>query len=359
MLAATLLGIVILAAARRVMFTGPIAAPEEIPVDNIVDMHCHTAGIGAGDTSDCFVSNELRRSWRFGHYLKTFAVTESELHEHGDVYILTKISEAIAQSQYVAAAVVLAMDGVVGPDGVLDKPNTEFYVGNRYVGNAVKAFDNLYFGASVNPFRSNALNELDWSAANGAKLLKWLPSIQDIDPADERITPFYEKLVALKLPLLTHVGDEASFTRAQDHLADPKRLRLPLEIGVTVIAAHAATSGKNEGQENVERLATLFAEFPNLYADISTLTQINRRRYLKTVLHDSRFKGRLLYGTDHPLTNTPLVTPWQYPLNLTIAQMVSASRIQNSWDRDVTLKHLLGFPAGIFTAPSAVLNLSL
>ena len=44
----------------------------------------------------------------------------------------------------------------------------------------------------------------------------------------------------------------------------------------------------------------------------------------------------------YPLTNTPLVTPWQYPMNLTLRQMWQLSRTRNSWDRDVKLKAALG-----------------
>ena len=44
----------------------------------IVDMHCHIAGIGAGD-SGCFVSEKLRNNWRFGIYLRSFGVTQKEI----------------------------------------------------------------------------------------------------------------------------------------------------------------------------------------------------------------------------------------------------------------------------------------
>jgi hypothetical protein len=99
--------------------------------------------------------------------------------------------------------------------------------------------------------------------------------------------------------------------------------------------------------------------YPNLAADLSTLTQINRRKYLRTVLNDERLHGRLMYGTDYPLTNTPLVTPWQYPLNLTLRQLWDLGRIRNSWDRDVRLKAALGVRPEVFTLSREYLGRSL
>ena len=40
--------------------------------------------------------------------------------------------------------------------------------------------------------------------AAGAVLLKWLPIVQNFNPADERCFPFYEALAHHKLPLLSH-----------------------------------------------------------------------------------------------------------------------------------------------------------
>ena len=165
-------------------------------------------------------------------------------------------------------------------------------------------------------------------------------------------------MAELDLPLLTHVGDEDSFSRTDNTLGDPKLLKLPLECGVQIIAAHVASSGEREGVENIERLLEMMPEFPNLYADISTLTQMNRSRYLPQVLSDERLKGRLMYGTDYPLTNTPFVTALQFPLRLTIREMADIILTKNSWDRDVKLKAALGCPKEVFELSRSFLKLS-
>lgn len=335
-------------------FRGPVLPPEPLPTGQILDMHCHVAGIGAGN-SGCFVSSRLLRSWKLGFYLRSFGVSRGELREHGDVLCGERLAQTLAASHFVRRSVVLAMDGVANADGQLDLARSEFYVPNEFVAALTVHHTNLLFGASINPYRSDALARLDRAAADGACLVKWLPSIQLIDPADTRLTPFYRRLADLHLPLLVHTGSEHSFTWARDELGDPDRLRLPLSLGVTVIAAHAAWPGRHDGERDVDRLARLMTQYPNLYADISSLTQINKLGALREVLRRPEFRGRLVYGTDFPLVNMPIVSPWFFPLDLKPSQMCRISRIKNPWDRDVALKQALGVPADVFTRAATLL----
>lgn len=275
-------------------------------------------------------------------------MTQAELETEGDQLLVKRVSQQLAQSEHVGKAVMLALDGVMDANGELDRIRTEVYVPNEYLALEVAKYTNLLFGASVNPYRRDAIQRLEWAHAHGAKLVKWIPSIQLIDPADEKLVPFYNRMAALKIPLLTHAGQERSFTHADDSLADPERLRLPLRLGVVVIAAHIASTGKVNGQRDTDRLRRLLVEYPNLYSEISSLTQLNKLGYLKEALQAPEFAGRLLYGTDYPLINTMLVSPYYFPLSLTWRQMRDLSKVPNPWDRDVLLKQALGVPAGLF-----------
>jgi hypothetical protein len=322
----------------------------------VIDIHCHTAGIGAGN-SGCFISPKLRRSWKYPVYLKSFGVTNAELEREGDRLVLRRLSERLAASSRVQAAVVLALDGVVDSRGQLDRERTEMYIPNDFLARECRQHPNLLFGASVNPLRPDALERLDAAAAAGAVLVKFLPSIQGTDPADRRLGPYYRRLAKLRLPLLTHTGLEESFTRADNALADPARLRLPLEEGVTVIAAHCASSGRSHGEENLARLLPLFAEFPNLYADISALTQLNRLGHLQRVLQHREIHDRLLYGTDMPLPATGLTSPWFHLFRLGMGEARRLAAIRNPWDQDVELKLALGMPEEILFRTAAVLTI--
>ena len=312
-----------------------------LPSSTIIDIHCHTAGIGAG-SSGCFVSSAMRRNVRFNFFLKTFGVSERELLLHGDGLVLERLSKRLGESRQVSAAVVLAMDGVVNAQGRLDEAATEIHIPNEFLGRECRKYPNLLFGASINPGRSDALERLDRAAEEGAVLLKWLPSVQHIDPVDARLTPFYRRLRELQLPLLTHTGNEESFTRVDNSLADPLRLRRALDEGVTVIAAHCASNGKNDGQANLERLLALFGQYPNLHADISALTQANRLGHLTRVLRNAGIHDRLLYGSDMPIINSAITSPWWHAYRIPLPEVRRIAAIKNPWDRDVELKLALG-----------------
>lgn len=314
-------------------------------------MHCHAAGIGAGN-SGCFVSAQMRDSFKFRLYLRSFGVTEAEVQAAGDGLILQRLSAKLAQSRYVKRAVVLAIDGVVDErTGEMDRARTEFYVPNEFLAAEVPKYKNLLWGASVNPLRKDALARLAWAKAHGAVLVKWLPPIQGFDPADPRLVPFYDKLVELHLPLLVHTGPENSFTKASDELGDPSRLELAAKCGVTVIAAHAGCGevwlGSNDASDD---LARLMRKYPNVYADISALALVTRGRALQRVLQNPAFTGRLLYGSDYPLIEmTVLESACEFPFSISPWNARRIMKEPNAWDRDVLLKQQLGVPRDVWT----------
>ena len=289
----------------------------------------------------------MLNNWRFKIYLHSFGVTKKEVMEKGDGIIGDKISASLAQSKFVRQAVILALDGVVDGQGNLDTNRTEVYVPDEFVAAVCAQHTNLLFGCSVNPYRPDALARLEWAKAHGAVLVKWIPPVMAIQPDDPQLIPFYQKMVELNLPLLCHTGEEKSFSRASADLGDPEKLRLPLSLGVKVIAAHIASGGTYHGERGPDRLARLMREYPNLYTDISALTNVNKPGCLKEALTKPEFAGRLVYGTDYPLINTALESPW-YSFHLTLRQKWEVWRTKNPWDRDVLTKHYLGVPTETF-----------
>lgn len=324
--------------------------------EGYLDMHVHTAGIGAGG-SGAFIGAEMRDNFRFRFYLRAFGVTEEELEAAGDGLVIERISAQVAESKDVSRAVVLAMDGVVGADGELDREATQFYVPGNFVAAEAKRYDNLCYGASVNPYRHDALARLEQAKADGALLVKWIPNIMGFDPADPAITPFYRKLVGLDLPLLSHAGKEQAFADAKNEYGDPRRLALPLSLGVTVVAAHIATTGRNGGEENFERIQPMFDDYPNLYSEISSLTQVNKRKYLKRALAVPGLDKRLLYGSDYPLQFFPLVWSFYFVGDIGAATARRVSSLSNAWDRDVALKRAIGTPEHVFGRSAELLDI--
>lgn len=322
-------------------------APGPATEKQIVDFHVHVAGLGHGD-SGCFINQTMRDNFRFKFYLKAMGVSEEELETNGDSILFDRISASVQESKFVSHAIILALDGVIDSAGKLDREKTQVYVPNDFVQQQTSRHENLLFAASINPYRPDAIERLERAHKQGAVMIKWIPSIMYIDPADPVIRPFYEKMVQLEMPLLSHTGMEKSFAGASDELADPMRLQLPLSLGVKVVAAHIATTGKSEGQDNFERIMPMFLKYPNLFADISSLTQINKLPYMERALAALEARGRLIYGSDWPLQFFPLVSAWYHLDQISISDAHRIGKIENQWDRDVALKRAMGVQQEVF-----------
>jgi predicted TIM-barrel fold metal-dependent hydrolase len=223
---------------------------------------------------------------------------------------------------------LLAFDKNYSPDGIPNLEKTEFYVPNEYVFKLAEQYPEMFIpNISVNPYRPDALNELERWARRGARIVKWLPNAMGIDPSDSRCDSFYQKMKKLDLILLSHGGEEKAVEADEDQkLGNPLLLRRALDAGVKVIVAHCAGLGDNEDLDDPERKRIpnfdLFMRLMEdkryeglVFADISAMTQFNRiGKPLKTILNREDLQERLVNGSDYPLPainvlvrTTPLV----------------------------------------------------
>lgn len=213
--------------------------------------------------------------------------------------------------------VLLAFDHAVDDHGRERAEQSTFHTPNEYAAAVVAEFPQRFeWIASVHPYREDAIARLDRAAAAGARGVKWLPSAMNIDPASSRCDAFYQRLVRWNLPLLVHCGEEVAAPGARrEPYNNPLRVRRPLDHGVRVIVAHAASLGRardlDAGGEAGPWVAAfdLFARLMQerryerlLYADLSAVFQRNRdlevQRRLLTRRH---WHPRLLHGSDYPL----------------------------------------------------------
>jgi predicted TIM-barrel fold metal-dependent hydrolase len=210
---------------------------------------------------------------------------------------------------------LLAFDKHYRPDGSVNLEKTEFYTPNEYVFKlAEQRPDKFLANISVNPYRPDALGELEKWAARGARVVKWLPNAMGIDPSDARCDPFYAKMKQLDLILLSHGGEEKAVQAEEDQkLGNPLLLRRALDHGVKVIVAHCAGLGTNEDLDNRDRPKVhnfdLFMRLMDdkryeglVFGEISAMTQFNRLgKPLTTILEREDLHERLLNGSDYPL----------------------------------------------------------
>lgn len=304
---------------------------------SLIDCHVHLAALPDGNNG-CYISPKMLRSPLFRFLLWKHQLPLSDPQRANQKYLDDLLTELRA-ARHVQQAVLLGMDGVYDQQGRLNWSQTNFLIGNDYVLKTAKAYPNEFLaGVSINPQRRDALEEVHRCADAGAALVKVLPNAQQFDPANRAYKPFYRALAARQLPLLSHVGYEFSLSRTNQSAGDPIRLRVPLEEGTTVIAAHACSYGLMLYERFLPTLLEFVRLYSNFYADISSLTHPNRFRMLLRLRRLPDVHNRLLFGTDYPLSVFHFAAwgrvGWQ-PLRDMI-------RTKNRFDRQVLVCQALG-----------------
>ena len=247
---------------------------------------------------------------------------------------------------------VLAFDGVYDAAGNPVDAETNLYVSNDYVAGLARRHAQVRFGASVHPYRKDAVAEVERCVGAGAVLMKWLPNVQGMNPADPRCVPFYEALAHHRLPLLSHTGGEASLPEIDPSLGDPALLKPALDRGVTVIAAHCGTRSTPRGTDWLPTFVRMAGEYPNLYGDTAALNLPTRSYAFETLLSHPVVRTKIVHGSDWPIICLPPLTrlgvrPW--------AKLLSDP---NWLRRDLDAKEQLGFDAAYWSRGAELLRLA-
>jgi hypothetical protein len=266
----------------------------------VTDCHVHLAALPCGGNG-CFVSPKMLKSPLFRFLIWQQGLDLNEAEKSNEKYIANLLAE-LRGSLHVGRAVLLGIDGVYNSAGKVDHQATEFLISNDYVLKLARTYPNEFWaGVSVNPERAGAVEELQRCAEAGAKLVKWLPNAQHFDPGDRRHIPFYREMARLGLPLLSHTGYEFSLIGKDQSCGNPEKLRVALDEGVTVIAAHGCSHGLLFWEKFYPTFLDLAHSYPNFYSDISALSLPNRLGMLFRLRRHPDLHHRLLFGTDYPL----------------------------------------------------------
>jgi uncharacterized protein len=243
-----------------------------------------------------------------------------------------------------SAAVLLAYDWVRDSTGCPRKDLSDLYVPNEAVLSLARQHPKFLPGVSIHPARPDAFDELERCADQGAALLKLLPCVQNVDCNQNRYKPFWERLAALDLPLLAHTGGEFCVRSIRHDLKSPACLRLPLECGVTVIAAHCGTRALPWDGDHFQTFLEMRDRYPNLYGDLSPLSHITHLLSLERLREDP---VRLLHGTDYPVVSA--VFPSFLKGWISRAELHRLNAIGNPLEKKIQLTRAQGFPESVFT----------
>ena len=313
--------------------------------DMVIDCHVHLCTFAPphGGTSRHLLSTLPFRfmRWRLG-MVGEDAGTERRLEN--------KLLDLLADTTMLDAVVILAFDAVYADDGQLDHANTHLYVTNDYVAGLSRRHRNLLFGASVHPYRKDAVAELERCIARRAVLLKWLPIVQNFNPADPRCFPLYESLAHHKVPLLCHTGGEKSLPNLDTSVADPMLLEPALRRGVTVIGAHCGTRSAPGETDFLPNWIHLAREYKHFYGDTAALNLPTRCYAYQALLDDDLLRSKLIHGSDWPILPVP-------PACVGTGNWFELMSEENWLRRDVQIKQSLGFDDAYWLRAARVLAL--
>lgn len=298
----------------------------------IWDAHVHLFG-GGDNASDAWF-NDGRGTWRWPlaaaqrHFFLNATCLEGN--DHVDAGYVARLDALSHPFPAGFKMLLLALDAYHDQSGRMQREQTHFFIANDYCGRVARAVPERFeWAASVHPYRTDAIAELERARGLGARAVKWIPAAQGIDPAAPRCDRYYEALARLDLPLITHAGTERA-TPGDDALGNPLRLRRAIDHGVRVVVAHCATMGEGRDLDHgdngpwvdnfslFERMMDAPASAGRLYGDLSAVPQTARagkslKRIVERASEGGDWAGRLLNGSDYPL---PAIMPLYSPRHL-------------------------------------------
>ena len=316
-----------------------------------IDMHVHIVGNGTGGTG-CWLRVGRWHRPLAALMLRHVGLPADAMTGDLDRLFIERLLEQV-ESSSLGAAVILAQDEVHDDEGRAMKDVGSFYVPNDYVLALARKHPEFLPAVSIHPARPDALEELERCLLAGAVMMKCLPNCQNINCNDRRFTKFWERMAEAKLPLLAHTGGEHTLPVVRKDFADPRILTLPLECGVTVIAAHSATKSGLFDPEYFQVFAEMTRRFPNLYGDTSAFNVPMRGRHVLECLREP-LASRLVHGSDFPV-----------PVNghfawgggfVSWSDFRRCQKIRNVLERDYQLKLAAGFPLEHFTRINSLLR---
>lgn len=317
----------------------------------IIDVHVHLIGIN--EINGCFVGPKMSRGIVYQLLTRALGLQGTSREELDGSY-REQLVNWVHESE-VDAIGVLGLDGIYDESGELDRERTQVYVSNDYVLDVCKTSPQLLPVCSINPKRKDALDELDRVVEAGSIAIKALPNSQDFDPADERFQTFFERMAKHNIPFLTHTSFEHTIPPVNQTWGQPGRLKLALECGATVIAAHCAGAGTAHiFREDFWDWVSMLETYPKLYGDISAMASLSRFQYLTKVLKHPLARERVIYGSDFPVPVSPMV----FAGTLGVRRAQELSKIKNPIQKNLVVMKEMGVDDAILQRGASILKLS-
>lgn len=309
-------------------------------------MHCHLPQINPAFNSirEMPLKTNKKTAFRLAlkYYCKVLGIKYvsdfRELNKKFERALLTTVNKSIADH-----VVVLAFDGVYEKGKIVNKKSL-LYVKNKTVYELSKKHPKILFGASINPARKDAFNELRKISKLNPALIKMHPTFQLFDP--RKYKEFYEKIAQLKIPVLMHTGQETALPGCEvAKKFETIENTVPLlKAGCTVIAAHGGGAFFLKDKKTFRNVLTTLKKYPKLFIDISAIANLHSKRRLIRVMKNNLAMSRSVYGSDFPVIPNPIL----FLRKIGIGNHLQLKNNSNIISRDILLKKEIGYPDKVF-----------
>jgi predicted TIM-barrel fold metal-dependent hydrolase len=313
-----------------------------------IDMHVHVGVLG---DDPAFARYGAISRWMRGQLVFRIMLLYAKIERDmvSDQALRDAVIRIITTSG-IDQVVCLALDPVFDADGNRRPERSNLWVANEYITDVLQpaAPGKILLGASVHPYDPAFQARVAACVKQGAVLLKWLPSAQQIDLSRDRVLQAMRFLATAgsggrPLPLLLHVGAEYAImttdprTASYDFLSwdtwDRLRNRLrrkserwlvpqvdkvlanirsALDAGATIILAHCGLpyfapkalkafehSDLGAVRQLLEENAAAAGTRGKCYADVSACVTPFRKSYHRDIAKLP--PSRLLAGSDYPV----------------------------------------------------------
>jgi predicted TIM-barrel fold metal-dependent hydrolase len=328
---------------------------------NVIDIHLHIGG--KGNSSPCKMSKRFLSSPAYLYMVVRSGIPLHKLLEDHDGVLRTTLIDRLNNAPSVDFGVFLAFDAVYKGNGQVDDGKSHMIAPNEYVMEIARNNQKVLFGASVHPNRGkgNGTEEIDKWIEGGAVLIKWIPNSHIIDPSNAKYRWFYKKLADEDIPLLSHTGPEHAvpvIKKEYQKLGDPRRLKLALDNGVKVIAAHCASSFFPWEGNYLGELSEMLEEADRrgwrLYADISAMCTLFRVSIIDDILE--KIPGdRMVFGSDYPVPIDDM--PPHFVETLDMQEFLRIRKIENPIEKNYQQLLAMAFPEDAMTRASELLRI--
>lgn len=317
------------------------AAWEGLDPAKVWDSHAHL--IGTGDSgSGVYVNPKTASLLNPSEYARRLFFLNAGC-AHGvrgsvDLAYVERMHNLVDGLRPGAKLLLLAFERTHGEDGSPDLARTGFWVPDAYARDTAKAHPAYFeWAASIHPYRADCVEALERAKREGARAVKWIPSVMGMDPASPRCDRFYAAAAQLRMPIISHAGLERAVLGGNQEYGNPLRLRRALDAGVRVVVAHCASMGQDVDLDKGENgpLVDSFSLFArlfdvekykqHLFGDLSAMTQVNRAGpSLAKVIEREEWHPRLLNGSDYPLPGVMPIFSVDYLVSLRLVQESAA-----------------------------------